>query len=85
MSIPIAYDKENNIIKIPEDQLPVKLPENINLNTNGNPLDAQNEWKNVIINKNKCVRETDTLDTFGLFVVFFKIVHLIIKKNHLMK
>ena len=44
--------------------MPVKLPENINLNTNGNPLDAQNEWKNVIINKRKCVRETDTLDTF---------------------
>ena len=62
--IPIAYDKDNNIIKIPEDQLPVKLPENINLNTNGNPLDAQNEWKNVVINKSKCVRETDTLDTF---------------------
>ena len=62
--IPIAYDDENNVIKIPEDQLPVKLPDKINLNTNGNPLDFQNEWKNVTINGKKYRRETDTLDTF---------------------
>ena len=37
--IPIAYDENNNIIKIPLDDLPVKLPENININVNGNPLD----------------------------------------------
>ena len=24
----------------------IKLPENIDLNTNGNPLDHQDEWKN---------------------------------------
>jgi len=62
--IPIAYDKNNNIVKIPENQLPVKLPDNVNLNTNGNPLDAHNNWKNIEINGKKCVRETDTLDTF---------------------
>ena len=62
--IPVAYDNKNNVIKIPEDQLPVKLPDGINLNTNGNPLDFQNEWKNVIINGKKYTRETDTLDTF---------------------
>ena len=62
--IPIAYDDANNIVKIPESQLPVKLPENVNLNINGNPLDAHNDWKNIEINGKKCVRETDTLDTF---------------------
>mgnify|MGYP006075715729 FL=1 len=62
--IPIAYDENNSIIKIPDDQLPVKLPEDINLNTNGNPLEHQNEWRNVTINGKKCRRETDTLDTF---------------------
>jgi len=62
--IPIAYDKDNNIIPVPEEQLPVKLPENINLNTTGNPLDFQNEWKKIIINGKDCIRETDTLDTF---------------------
>ncbi len=62
--IPIAYDENNSVIKIPEKDLPVKLPENIELNTNGNPLDFQTEWKNIIIDGKKCTRETDTLDTF---------------------
>ncbi len=62
--IPIAYDENNEIVKIPEKDLPVKLPENANINTNGNPLDANKEWKNIIINGKKCTRETDTLDTF---------------------
>ena len=62
--IPIAYDENNNIVKIPIENLPVKLPENINLNTKGNPLDHQNDWKTVIIKGKKYKRETDTLDTF---------------------
>ena len=62
--IPIAYDDKKNIIKIPEDQLPVKLPNNIDINTNGNPLDNEDNWKNILINGRKCTRETDTLDTF---------------------
>ncbi len=62
--IPIAYDENNDIIKIPENQLPVKLPENVNINVNGNPLDTQDDWKKVTINGKICSRETDTLDTF---------------------
>jgi len=62
--IPVAYDENNNIIKIPEDDLPVKLPEDININTNGNPLDFQKEWKSVKIKGKTYTRETDTLDTF---------------------
>jgi leucyl-tRNA synthetase len=62
--IPIAYDKKNNIVKIPEKDLPVKLPEKIDITTHGNPLDSSEEWKNVIIDGKECVRETDTLDTF---------------------
>mgnify|MGYP001239996881 CR=1 FL=1 len=62
--IPIAYNKDNQIIKIPLDDLPVKLPENIDLNKKGNPLDENDNWKNIMINGEECVRETDTLDTF---------------------
>jgi len=62
--IPIAYNKNNEIIKVPLDKLPIKLPENINLKTKGNPLDQQEEWKKIIINGEECVLETDTLDTF---------------------
>ncbi len=62
--IPIAYDENNNVVKVPEKELPVELPEDIDLNTNGNPLDSQKEWKKIEINGKKCRRETDTLDTF---------------------
>ena len=62
--IPIAYDSDNNVVKIPKEQLPVKLPENINLNCKGNPLDHQKDWKKIEINETACLRETDTLDTF---------------------
>jgi leucyl-tRNA synthetase len=62
--IPIAYGSKNEIIKISENDLPVKLPDNININTKGNPLDTHDDWKNVIIKGKKYTRETDTLDTF---------------------
>ena len=62
--IPIAYNKNNEIVKVPEENLPIKLPENINLNTTGNPLDHQIEWKKIKINGEICTLETDTLDTF---------------------
>ena len=44
--------------------LPVKLPQKIDLNVKGNPLDSQKEWKEITINGKKLKRETDTLDTF---------------------
>ena len=47
--IPIAYNSKNEAIKVPLDQLPIKLPENINLKTTGNPLDKQDEWKKIFI------------------------------------
>ncbi len=62
--IPIAYDQNNKIIKIPENDLPVKLPENVDININGNPLDANKDWKSITINGKMYTRETDTLDTF---------------------
>ena len=62
--IPIAYDEEGKVHPIPKSMLPVKLPENINLNVKGNPLDSQKEWKEININGKKLTRETDTLDTF---------------------
>ena len=62
--IPIAYDENNNVVKIPEKDLPVALPNIEKINTDGNPLDTENEWKSIIIDGKKCVRETDTLDTF---------------------
>ena len=62
--IPVAYDEKGNVHPIPKSMLPVKLPQNINLKTKGNPLDAQKDWKEVVVNGKKLTRETDTLDTF---------------------
>ena len=62
--IPVAYDDNGEIHKIPDTMLPVKLPQNINLNVKGNPLDHQNTWKEIEIDGKKLTRETDTLDTF---------------------
>ena len=62
--IPILYDEKGDIQPVPDDMLPVKLPENIDLKVKGNPLDSQKNWKEVEINGKKLTRETDTLDTF---------------------
>ena len=62
--IPVAYDEDGNVVPVPKSMLPVKLPENIDLNVKGNPLDNLNDWKQVNIYGKKCSRETDTLDTF---------------------
>jgi leucyl-tRNA synthetase len=62
--IPIVYDANNNPVKIPEEMLPVQLPEIDQLSSVGNPLDEINEWKNITIDGKKFTRETDTLDTF---------------------
>ena len=64
MSIPIIYDENNKPHKLPNDMLPVTLPEIKSLNTTGNPLDKSEDWKNITINGKKFQRETDTLDTF---------------------
>jgi len=62
--IPIAYNKKRAAVKVPLENLPIKLPEKINLKTTGNPLDHQEKWKHIIINDEECTLETDTLDTF---------------------
>ena len=62
--IPIIYDENNMPHKLPNEMLPVILPEIKSLNTTGNPLDTSEDWKNLTIKGKKFQRETDTLDTF---------------------
>ncbi len=62
--IPILYDEKGSYITVPEDELPIKLPKNINLDTKGNPLSNVEEWRKVKIDGKNYFRETDTLDTF---------------------
>ena len=62
--IPIMYDESGNPKKIPQEMLPVELPEIKSLTATGNPLDHEKEWKNIEIDGKTYIRETDTLDTF---------------------
>ena len=63
--IPVIYDEDGNIYLEKEENLPVKLPTDIEFNGKGNPLETSEEFKNVILpNGKKGRRETDTMDTF---------------------
>ena len=64
--IPIVYMKDGSPKPVPKSELPVKLPDDVDLNHPGNPLDAHPSWKNTTYKTTgeKCIRETDTLDTF---------------------
>lgn len=64
--IPIIYCDDCGTVPVPKDQLPVELPEEVNLEKPGNPLDHHPTWKHVDCPKcgKKATRETDTFDTF---------------------
>ena len=61
--IPIVYNKKGDIIPVPKKDLPVNLPQDINLKSKGNPLDQHPTWKYTKVNNQEVIRETDTLDT----------------------
>ena len=64
--IPIINCEDCGPVPVPKEELPVKLPKDIDFSYQGNPLDAHPDWKHVKCPKcNKdAVRDTDTLDTF---------------------
>lgn len=65
--IPVIHCDSCGAVPVPEDQLPVELPYDIEFDSPGNPLDRHPTFRHV--NCPKCGsaarRETDTLDTFG--------------------
>jgi len=64
--IPIVHCGKCGAVPVPKAQLPVVLPEDIDFEAPGNPLDRHPSWKHVTCPDcgGKAVRETDTLDTF---------------------
>jgi leucyl-tRNA synthetase len=64
--IPIMYREDGKILLVPEKDLPIMLPEDIDLKKPGNPLANHPTWKYTTCPETgmKAIRETDTLDTF---------------------
>jgi len=63
--IPIVYNKKGEAFPVNKKDLPILLPDDVDLNIKGNPLDKHPTWKfTKLSNGEKAIRETDTLDTF---------------------
>ncbi|MDO9412978.1 MAG: leucine--tRNA ligase, partial [Pseudolabrys sp.] len=64
--IPIIHCEKDGVVPVPASDLPVVLPDDINFDKPGNPLDRHPTWKNVTCPKcgGPARRETDTMDTF---------------------
>ena len=64
--IPMIYLEDGSVVPVDKSELPIELPEDVDLNAQGNPLDAHPNWKYTTQKSTgkKALRETDTLDTF---------------------
>ncbi len=64
--IPVVHCEACGVVPVPRSDLPVALPEDVEFDKPGNPLDRHSTWKHV--NCPACGatarRETDTMDTF---------------------
>ncbi|NVD44607.1 leucine--tRNA ligase [Qipengyuania atrilutea] len=64
--IPFIHCEKCGVVPVPKEQLPVTLPEDVDFQTPGNPLERHASWKHTTCPEcsGEAVRETDTLDTF---------------------
>ncbi len=64
--IPVIHCAACGVVPVPEDQLPVRLPDDVSFDRPGNPLDHHPSWKHVACPScgAPARRETDTFDTF---------------------
>src|SRR5258705_214365 len=64
--IPVIHCPTCDVVPVPDQDLPVALPEDVTFDKPGNALDHHPTWKHVTCPKcgGKATRETDTMDTF---------------------
>jgi leucyl-tRNA synthetase len=64
--IPMLHCGKCGVVPVPRDELPVRLPDDVEFDRPGNPLDRHPTWRNVHCPKcgGPARRETDTMDTF---------------------
>ncbi|OCG24808.1 leucine--tRNA ligase [Gilliamella sp. App2-1] len=62
--IPMVTLEDGTTMPSPEDQLPVILPEDVEMNGITSPIKADPNWAKITVNGQPALRETDTFDTF---------------------
>ena len=64
--IPMIYLEDGSVVPVEKEELPVRLPDDVDLKKSGNPLDNHPTWKKTtqLRTGKSAIRETDTLDTF---------------------
>lgn len=62
--IPIVYDDAGNPTCLDDQDLPICLPNDVQFNNQGNPLDHSDSFLSLEIDGQSFSRETDTMDTF---------------------
>ncbi len=64
--IPVIHCEACGVVPVPDEQLPVKLPDDVAFDRPGNPLDHHPTWKHLACPRcgAAALRETDTFDTF---------------------
>ncbi|MES2677626.1 MAG: leucine--tRNA ligase [Pseudomonadota bacterium] len=62
--IPVLYLEDGSVVAVPQEDLPVQLPDDVEFKGNGNPLANHPTWKYTTYKGQKATRETDTFDTF---------------------
>ncbi len=62
--IPMLYLEDGSVVPVPEDELPVTLPEDVVLDGVRSPLKTDPAWARTRYRGRPATRETDTFDTF---------------------
>lgn len=62
--IPMINLANGESVPVPENELPVVLPENVVMNGTTSPIKDDPEWAKTLYNGEEALRETDTFDTF---------------------
>ena len=62
--IPMATLEDGTSVPVPEQDLPVVLPEDVVMDGSASPIKSDTEWAKTTINGQAAFKETDTFDTF---------------------
>ena len=75
--IPMIHLEDGSVVPVEKSELPIELPVDIDLNSNGNPLDNHPTWK--ITTQKSTGKKSNKRNRYSryfcrLFLVFFKVL-----------